>query len=113
MFYLDYLTLQGKTLAASHGHYLVTAASSMVTRCRFPMTRLWALAPDGAKAGWELKYFCVYVVSQRLRPGLLPAIALHRLQEGPQLEMDPRAQRLQSQLLCRELSVPLECQQPL
>lgn len=45
-FYLDYLTLQGKTLAALHTHYLVMAASSMVTRCHFPMTQLWALAPD-------------------------------------------------------------------
>lgn len=44
-FYLDYLALQGKTLAAVHSHYLVMAVSSMVTRCHFPMTQLWARAP--------------------------------------------------------------------
>ena len=46
VFYLDYLTLQGKTLATLHPHYLVLAASSMVTHGHFPMTQLWAIAPD-------------------------------------------------------------------
>lgn len=40
VFYVDYLTLQGKTPAASHSHYLVMTGSSMVTRCHFPMTHL-------------------------------------------------------------------------
>lgn len=49
VFYLDYLTLQGKTLAALHSYYLMMAGSSMVTRCHFPMTQHCALAPDVEK----------------------------------------------------------------
>lgn len=39
-FYLDYLALQGKTLAALHSHYVVIPGSSEATCCNFPMTQL-------------------------------------------------------------------------
>lgn len=112
-FYLDYLTLQGEALAALCSHYFATAGFSVVTWYNFPMTQIWMAVSDIGRAGLELKYIVCFCVSQRLGSGLLPALALHRLQAGPQLEVDPRAKRVQSQFLRRQLSVPLECQQPL
>lgn len=51
VFYLDYLVLQEKTLAALHDHYFVMA----VTCCNFPMTQPWAAAPDTAGRDGKLK----------------------------------------------------------
>lgn len=53
-FYLDYLTLQGKTLAALHSYYHVMVSSSMVTCGNFPMTLK-------RRVGAELHIVCVCV----------------------------------------------------
>lgn len=80
-------------LAQAAGASAALARSSPPQGCVLgadPLSSAWPISGDEA---W--RYLCVCcVVSQQLGPGLLPALALHRLQTWPQLEVDPRAQRL-------------------